>query len=71
MANGIEEFDEDRQRAKIRSAFSGGPVTEYNPPPTLKFVRKVTAQEVKNAGGKSTPSGSMGQPWNQRRANGN
>ncbi len=71
MANGIEEFDENRQRAKIKGAFSNAPQCTYNAPPQLTFVRQVTSQEAANAGGKSTPSGSMGQPWNSRRSNGN
>lgn len=66
----IEEFDENKQRAKIRAAFSGGEVTQYNRPPELTFVRKTTAQEVKNNTGSNTASDVMGKTYSQRRGMG-
>lgn len=64
------EFDENRQRAKIRSAFSGGETTQYNRPPDLTFVRKTTAQEVKNNTGSTSPSDVTGKTYSQRRGMG-
>jgi hypothetical protein len=69
MANGIEEFNAERNLARVTAGFKGGPFFATLPqPPAKSFVEGWPTETVAKLQHQGIAPGNVIDPWNQRRS---